>query len=190
MKDPLIKGHPIHALLSDLPIGTTVATVVCDLLGGMTHHAGWRFAARAVLGMGLMSGALAALVGWWDYQAVPQEHPARRIGAWHGWLNASALVLLLASFLGRGPRTGGATPRMQVRGPEYLAPLFSLSALLVLTISGWLGGELVFRLGWRVTPAEHAEQLEADLHQQGEDERIAQAHQRVQDYEQGHALLP
>src|SRR5712664_182878 len=46
-----------------------------------------------------VSGGAAALVGLWDYQAVPREHPAHRTGAIHGYLNASMLALLLASLL-------------------------------------------------------------------------------------------
>jgi hypothetical protein len=57
----------------------------------------------------------------------------------------------------------------------------------VLTASGWLGGDLVYRLGWRVVPAE---QLEDALRQRGEVALIEQAHETESRYEQTHALLP
>lgn len=184
MKDPLVKGHPVHAILSDLPVGTTTAAVAFDLMGMATSRREWYFAARAALGMAVLSGGSAALVGLWDYQAVPREHPARRTGAVHGYVNAGALSLLALSFIAR--RQG----KRAKAGPGALAHATALAALLALGVSGWLGGELVFRLGWRVKPAEYAEQLEADLRQQGEEARIAKAHDIVQSYEEEHALLP
>ncbi len=32
MKDPVVKGHPLHAMLSDLPIGITGVCLIFDLL--------------------------------------------------------------------------------------------------------------------------------------------------------------
>jgi uncharacterized membrane protein len=180
MKDPLLKGHPLHAMLSDLPVGTAVAGVACDVLAVLTRAPGWRSAARTALGAALVSGSAAALAGLWDYQAVPGEHPARRVGALHGYLNASALVLLLSSLVARR--------RERYRG--RLAPALSAMGLLALAYAAWLGGEMVFRLGWRVVPAEHAEQLEAELRQRGDTAAITRAHETVRRYERDHALLP
>lgn len=192
MKDPIVKGHPVHAILSDLPIGTTTAAVAFDLMGMVTRRREWYFAANAALGAAVLSGSAAALVGFWDYQAVPPEHPARRTGAAHGYVNAAALTLLALSFGSRWRGSGG--PRRRGKraeaAPGTFAHATALAALLTLGVSGWLGGELVFRLGWRVKPAEYAEQLEEDLRQHGEETRIAKAHDTVQSYEQEHALLP
>src|SRR5512146_278142 len=94
MKDPLVKGQPLHAMLSDLPVGTTVAGVAFDTLASTTRSERWRFAAPASFGAAFLSGGLAGLVGFWDYQSVPPDHPAHRTGALHGYLNASAMVLL------------------------------------------------------------------------------------------------
>ncbi len=186
MKDPLIKGHPLHALLTDLPIGMLVGGTACDLLGFATRRQTWRFAARAMHTGACASGVAAALVGLWDYQAVPREHPARRTGAIHGYLNASMLALLLASLLLRRESQVPADGRPRAAAAVAL----SGAALAVLTASGWLGGDLVYRLGWRVVPAEHAEQLEEALRQRGEVGLIEQAHETVRRYEQTHALLP
>ncbi|HEX6540655.1 MAG TPA: DUF2231 domain-containing protein, partial [Ktedonobacterales bacterium] len=126
-----------------------------------------------------------ALLGLWDYQAVPREHPARHVGALHGYLNALMLGLTLSSLLLRGNARAPLSGR-----PRLLAVAFSTAALGVLGISGWLGGDLVYRLGWRVVPAEHAEQLEDALRQRGESNLIEQAHDTVQQYEQTHTLIP
>jgi uncharacterized membrane protein len=184
MKDPLIKGHPVHAILSDLPVGTTTAAVACDLMGLVTGRREWYFATQASLGLAVLSGSSAALVGLWDYLAVPHDHPARRVGAVHGFVNAGVLSLLALSFTTRQRRMRAKA------GPGVFAHATTLGALMALGVSGWLGGEMVFRLGWRVTPAEYDEQLEEDLRQHGEDARIAKAHAVVQSYEEEHALLP
>ncbi len=185
IKDPLLMGHPLHAVLTDLPIGALSLGVTCDALGLVTRRPAWRFAARAAHTSALVSGVAAALVGLWDYQAVPREHPARRVGALHGYLNAGMLGMLLASVLLRGESHDAPDGR-----PRLAACAFSAAALATLVASGWFGGDLVFRLGWRVSPAEHAEQLESALRARGDTSLIEQAHDTVRQYEQEHALLP
>jgi uncharacterized membrane protein len=185
LKDPLIKGHPLHAILSDVPVGSLVAGSAFDLMGMLTGRSSWRVAARAAHMCAFGSGCVAALVGLWDYQAVPREHPARWVGALHGSLNASVMALLVPSLLLRREADAPASGR-----PATSAVVFGTAALAVLGISGWLGGDLVYHLGWRVTPAEHAEQLEDALRQRGETNLIESAHDTVHHYEQEHALVP
>ncbi|MGH2346649.1 MAG: DUF2231 domain-containing protein [Chloroflexota bacterium] len=190
MKDPLVKGHPLHAMLSDLPVGTTVAGVVFDILASATRSEHWRFAATASFGTAFLSGGLAALVGFWDYQSVPPDHPARRTGALHGYLNAGALVLLGLTVATRTSEKTARAAGAADRPPSRASRLLPLLVLTLLTASGWLGGELVFKLGWRVLPAEHAEKLEADLRRSGDQLRIDKAHTAVLEYEHSHALVP
>lgn len=184
-KDPLVKGHPLHAMLTDLPIGAIVVGLGCDLIGLAARRPAWRFAARAAHTSALISGGVAAVIGLWDYQAVPREHPARSVGALHGYLNVGAMGLLVASLLLRRGSREPASGR-----PNPAAVALAGAAFATLGVSGWLGGELVFHLGWRVVPAEHAEQIEGALHKLGEDSLIEQAHATVQDYEQSHSLIP
>ena len=66
MKDPLVKGHPLHALLTDLPIGALVVGATCDLIGLVSKRPTWRFAARVAHTGAFVSGSAAALVGLWD----------------------------------------------------------------------------------------------------------------------------
>jgi uncharacterized membrane protein len=146
----VIRGHPLHAVLSDVPIAATVLGVAFDLLGLLAGGHDWRFAALVTLAAALLGGIAAALVGWWDYQAVPRDHPSRRTGAVHGILNAASLVFLLASLLLRwlalaSGGSGASTPAIAL-----LAMGFSLLALCGLGVAGWFGGELVFHEGWRV----------------------------------------
>jgi uncharacterized membrane protein len=185
LKDPLVKGHPLHAMLTDLPVGGLITGAACDTIGLLSGRPAWRFAARAAHTGAFLSGVAAAVTGLWDYQAVPREHPARRVGALHGYLNAGMLAFLLASLLLRRESQAPADGR-----PRAAACACAAAALATLLASGWQGGELVFHLGWRVVPAEHAEQLESALRARGDTRLIAQAHETVQRYERAHALLP
>ena len=179
MKDPIVGGHPIHAVMTDVPIGAIVATVVFDLISLITRSPSWLFAAQASVALALVSGIAAAFVGVWDYMAVPKTHPVRSIGAQHGLLNTLALLFIAAS-VGLRFATGNAV---------IVGQSLSLVALAVFGLTGWLGGEMIYKLGWRVTPAEYAEQLEADLRAHGETARIAKAHEPVDQYERSHKLL-
>ncbi len=184
-KDPLAKGHPLHAMLTDLPVGAMTVGIACDIAGFVSRNPKWRFAARAAHTGAFATGAVAAVLGLWDYQAVPQEHPARRVGALHGYLNAGVLTLLLASLLARRESQAPADGR-----PSVAAVAFAGAAFATLAISGWLGGDLVYHLGWRVAPAEYEEQLESALRERGETGVIAQARESVEQYEQTHSLIP
>lgn len=186
MKDPVIKGHPLHAMLSDLPIGITGISLIFDLLTAITRATQWELAAATSVGVAFLAGCAAALAGWWDYQAVPRDHPAHRTGAVHGYCNVTALVLLLLSLISRWMTFSvSATTSSLIAGAGL-----SLAAFLMLGIAGWLGGELVFKLGWRVTPAEHAQILEEYLQQHNLGEQVKQAHVIVDQYKQEHTLLP
>jgi hypothetical protein len=68
--------------------------------------------------------------------------------------------------------------------------MLPLMALAFLGPSGWLGGEMVYKQGWRVVPAEYAEQLEASLRKSGDEARINTAHATVEQYDRTHALVP
>ena len=140
IKDPLIKGHPLHAILTDLPVGALVAGTTFDLIGLATRQPKWRFAARAAHTGAFISGCGTALVGLWDYQAVPTDHPARRVGAIHGYLNAAMMSLLGSSLLLRREAKAPASGR-----PSTLAVIFST-----------VGGALLCYLGLRTLLAKPA----------------------------------
>src|SRR5262245_12987097 len=109
----------------------------------------------------------------------PREHPAGTVDAWHGGLNAAAPVLL-----------AGSLPARLLRAPDPVGRVLGLRALGLVAVSGWLGGHLVYRLGWREVPAEHTAQLEAELRRRGDTGPIERAHRAVREYEDTHALIP
>ncbi|MFD0327980.1 DUF2231 domain-containing protein [Streptacidiphilus monticola] len=95
-------GHPLHPVLTDLPIGAWVMASVVDVAGG---RAGAR-TARRLVGVGLLAAVPTALSGASDWSS--SYGAARRIGFVHAVANATASTLQAASWLAR--RRGGAGP--------------------------------------------------------------------------------
>jgi len=185
MKEPLLKGHPLHAILTDLPIGMHILGTASDYIGLITRKPAFRTTARHAHTGAFISGIAAGAVGLWDYQGVPMDTPTRKTGALHGYLNGSVLALLTGSLIFRRESMNRPDGR-----PHPVAVGLATTGLLALAASGWLGGDLVYRLGWRVTPAEWDEQIESELQKRGETDVISRAHDTVEQYEQTSSLIP
>ncbi|HUH08216.1 MAG TPA: DUF2231 domain-containing protein, partial [Egibacteraceae bacterium] len=81
----------------------------------------------------------AAVFGLVDWLAIPRGTRAKRIGMLHGLGNAAVVALFAASWLLRLGQPDYA--------PQAPAIVLSVGAALLALVSGWLGGELVNRLG-------------------------------------------
>jgi uncharacterized membrane protein len=141
-------GHPVHQMLIPLPLGLLVMAVVFDAVSlatdwDMTAVSFWNIVA------GIATGLLAAVFGLVDWLAIPPGTRAKRIGAMHGIGNV-VLVLLFA---------GAVLLRRDEPGYALTTPAFLLEALgLALgAVTGWLGGELVDRLGVGVDDGAHVD---------------------------------
>ncbi|NTU82341.1 MAG: Rieske 2Fe-2S domain-containing protein [Chloroflexales bacterium] len=124
-------GHPLHALLVGLPLGTWSASALFDLVALVTRSGEATWAADALLTTGVVTAVPAALAGAMDYSAASQE--ATPEIALHGILNSAALGLFLASLAARR------------RGRRGTGVLLSYGALTIAAGSAWLGGDLTYR---------------------------------------------
>ncbi|MGH7722583.1 MAG: Rieske 2Fe-2S domain-containing protein [Candidatus Dormibacteria bacterium] len=122
-------GHPLHPLLTDVPIGALTAATVIDVLGGEDSAA----ASDALTVLGLLAVAPTAVSGLSDW--ADTVGPERRLGLVHALANAGGSALFLAALLSR--RSGN-------RGT---ARLFSAAGLGALSAGGYIGGHLVFARG-------------------------------------------
>jgi nitrite reductase/ring-hydroxylating ferredoxin subunit/uncharacterized membrane protein len=122
-------GHPVHAALTDIPIGSWTATLALDI-------AGIEDGADLALDVGLVGAVSAALVGLVDWRYTTGTQ--RRTGVAHALFNLSGTLLYgLSSFQRhRGGRAGATT-------------LSNLGYLCILC-GGYLGGDLVYELGLMV----------------------------------------
>ena len=62
-------------------------------------------------------------------------------------------------------------------------------AVTAVVIGGWIGGDLVFRHGWRVRPAEEAEIVEQKLAESGKDAYFKEARREVAEFERTRTFL-
>jgi len=131
-------GHAVHPILIVFPLGLLGTSVVFDIIylvwgsGLMAQVAFWMMTA------GIIGGLLAAPFGFIDWMAIPNGTRAKTIGAAHGITNVVVLLFFVASW---GMRSD--LPEQ----PEMLASILSFIGLIAALLGGWLGGELVERLG-------------------------------------------
>jgi uncharacterized membrane protein len=139
-------GHPIHQQLIVFPLGLLGMAVIFDGISYLTGDPNWTSAAFYMIGAGIVTGLLAAIFGLWDYIAIPSGTRAKRIGALHGIGNVFVILLFVLSF---GMRWSNPAY------PPMSAYLCSIAGLLLALMTGWLGGELVDRLGVGVDEGAH-----------------------------------
>ena len=170
-KHPVVHGHPIHAILSDGPvvlIPLAVAAELWDRIRGDRLRLGGAATAAAAA-----TASAAGLVGWIDWLTIPPDHPARRPATIHGIINTGAILAVSAAFAARRQRL------------QLLA-----AAAAAMFVGAWIGGDLVFRHGWRVRPAEEAEIVEEALQDPAGAAAFANARAEVADFERRKTFLP
>ena len=142
-----INGHPIHPMLIPFPIALWVFSLVADLIYLWRGNPVWRdWIAFYALLAGIIGAVAAAVFGIVDWLAI-KDREVKKIANWHARLNVIALLIFAASFYLR--TAGGA----RLVGGSYTIPLvLSVAGVILITVSGYLGGELVFRHGVAVNP--------------------------------------
>jgi len=122
-------GHPLHPMLTDLPIGFWTSAWVLDLLGPRRH----RDAARVLVGLGVVSALPAAATGASDWTDTTGR--AQRVGVVHAAANTTALALYAASWIARR------------RGRHARGIALGMAGAAAATVGGYLGGHLTQALG-------------------------------------------
>jgi nitrite reductase/ring-hydroxylating ferredoxin subunit/uncharacterized membrane protein len=123
-------AHPLHPVLTDLPIGAWTSAFVLDLLPGEDT----RRAADAMIGMGVATALPTAVSGLSDLADVT-ESDQRAVGTAHMLGNVTSLALYAASYLARR------------RGRREAGVALSMAGAATVTASAFLGGHLAFRKG-------------------------------------------
>jgi nitrite reductase/ring-hydroxylating ferredoxin subunit len=121
-------GHPLHPMLTDLPIGAWVMSALLDAVGGPAEGA-----ADLLVTAGVVAAVPTAAAGLNDWSDT--VGPEARVGLVHATVNTTALSLYLASAVARarGRRRGGKA--------------LGLAGLGVLLGGAYLGGHLSFGMG-------------------------------------------
>jgi nitrite reductase/ring-hydroxylating ferredoxin subunit/uncharacterized membrane protein len=122
-------GHPLHAVLTDAPIGILFLVIVFDVLD-------FPDAAVITLVLGILAMLAAALAGFADY--ADTDGRARERATLHSTLMVVALLGYLVSLvfrLGSGPAASTA------------GAWVSVLSFLVLAAAAYVGGDVVYVLG-------------------------------------------
>jgi uncharacterized membrane protein len=139
-------GHPIHQMLIVLPLGLLSGVVIFDVIYLLSGGLQWATISYWLIPAGVLTGLLAALFGIADWTKIPRSTRAKSVGRRHGVGNGIVVLLFLASWLLRaGP----------VDRPGLVAILLTLAGGGLSMVTGWLGGELVNRLGVGVDDGAH-----------------------------------
>ena len=161
-----IFGHAIHPILIVYPLGLLSAAVVFDVIYLITANPTWTTVSFWMIAAGIVGGLLAAVFGLIDYLNIPGGTRASRIGLLHGVTNLGVMILFIASWLLR---------RDSPDVPSTLAFALSFTGVTAALLGGWLGGELVERLGVGVTPNANLNAPNSLTHSAQETKRMTDA---------------
>ena len=133
-----VMGHPVHPILVPFPLGLLTTSVIFDVVHLLTGSARWAEIAFWMIAAGVIGGLLAAVFGLIDWLAIPSGTRAKAIGLGHGLSNAVMVMLFALSWLLRSGAPGD---------PGVLPIILSFMGVGLASLGGFLGGELVFRMG-------------------------------------------
>ena len=139
-------GHPVHQMLIVFPLGLFATAVIFDLIYLLGGRATMAIVSYWMIAAGIIGGLIAAPFGWIDWLAIPPGTRAKSIGLWHGAGNVVVILLFVASWFVRLDLP---------ERPDAVALVFSFMGAGLALLTGWLGGELVDRLGIGVDDGAH-----------------------------------
>jgi uncharacterized membrane protein len=141
-------GHPIHPMLIVFPLGLLATGVAFDIVGLVQGDSSWYLISYWLIASGIIGGLLAAVFGLIDWIGIPSGTRAKRIGLLHGGTNVVVVLLFIISWFMRGSAANI---------PSNGAFTLSFIGVALALVGGWLGGELVDRLGIGVDEGAHAD---------------------------------
>ncbi len=130
-----IAKHPIHPMLVPIPIGLWLFSFICDLVFVSGGGAEWQVVAFYNMVAGVIGALVAAIFGFIDMLSLEGERKTTALT--HMTINLSVVVLYLINIWLR------YTDSVSASAVTWL----SLVSILLLVVSGWLGGKMVYVLG-------------------------------------------
>ena len=139
--------HPAHPILIVFPLGLLATSVIFDVAYLLNDNLTMSVVSYWMTVAGLIGGLAAAVPGTIDWLAIPAGTRARQVGAFHGIGNVFVLLLFGLSWFVRRDEPSYA--------PSMLALTASFLGFILSGVTGWLGGELIDRLGVGVDEGAH-----------------------------------
>jgi uncharacterized membrane protein len=132
-----IAGHPIHPMLVPIAIGCFIFSFAADMICLATGNATpWFMLAYYTMVGGIIGALAAALPGLVDLLSLPQG-PVKKTALTHMAINLAVVAIYICNAW------------LRYDNPQSMKLPIALSALtiLLLVISGWLGGKMVYEMG-------------------------------------------
>lgn len=170
-------GHPLHPVITDVPIGAWTMSELFDLISAMVGgDKGLDKAADITLSAGVVAAVGAAITGITDWSDV-HEPERRRMGTAHALINVAGLALNIGS-LGLRLRGDGRN--------KGLARTLSAGGYLLAAFAAYIAGDLVYTMGqavnrnaWLQGPDKFTDIGPADTLKAGEMQRFEVANSPV-----------
>src|SRR5262245_31833228 len=122
--------HPLHPALTSIPLGAWTTTVALDAKAAASGDQSYSRAADFTLAVGLAGAVGSAVTGLTDW--IETDGRAKRIGFIHGVLNVAATAMMATAYL------------LRRRNERRAGEACTLAGFAVASVSGYLGGDLVF----------------------------------------------
>lgn len=141
-----IAGHPIHPMIIPFPLALWTTSFAADVIYYFWHGPSLLVISKFLLAAGCLGAIAAAIPGIIDWSAI-RNSKVKRIANWHARLNIIALIIFATSLYLR-MKVGAPWVNYSLKIPFLL----SLLGVILISISGWLGGALSFEHGVAVAP--------------------------------------
>src|SRR5437763_5654346 len=125
-------GHPLHPVLTDIPVGAWTLAMVLDALDGLGASRELRAGADFAVAFGLVGAVGSAVTGVTDWSET--DGRGKTIGLLHGLLNVAATALYTTSFFMR-----------KQKKQRSAGIALSMLGFAVAHASAYRGGRLLFR---------------------------------------------
>jgi uncharacterized membrane protein len=133
-----VAGHPIHPMLVTIPIGLWLFSFVCDLILLKSENPDlWETLAFYAMAGGVIGALAAAIPGTIDMLSLSGQ--PRKTAQIHMGINLAVVALYAVNLW---LRLQGSDDEVE-KGPIIMSAV----TVVMLAISGWLGGHLVYRHG-------------------------------------------
>ena len=132
-------SHPLHPALVHFPIAGWSLATAADVASLWLGEPAWRFAAVS-MAIGCIVALATMAAGLWEFAKLPERSPALPVANRHMLFALAAFCAYSTSLLLRW--SDGA-----VHAPGVAALAASIAGFVLLGVTGWLGGQLVYAHG-------------------------------------------
>lgn len=132
-------SHPLHPALVHFPVAGWSLATIADIASLWLGEPAWRFAA-VLMAVGCVAALAAMAAGLWEFAKLRDGNPALPVANRH-------MLFALAAFCTYATSVFLRWSQGELHAPGMLALAVSIAGFVLLGITGWLGGQLVYGHG-------------------------------------------